>query len=233
MTSCVSSIMRTFAHTATAFFIVIGLAACGSTDAAESGKAPTDSGSSVTSPTEETLPVQGTPPAEATLPLLMTAAAVGPAVLGMSEDELVAALGETLTLSSDAQTFEEGFDVRPVIANGEPIFFVRFDDDRLESIVTTSPLVRTEEGLSPAMTIDDAVTLLGVADFSFYRFEGGRESVEFATAVPQFIRPSGADGVGTAGIYDFNITVEDPIGPFGATEHSPGSIIFSLTIEMV
>lgn len=163
----------------------------------------------------------------------MTAVAVGPAVLGMSEDELVVALGETLTLSSDSETFEEGFDVRPVIADGDPICFVRFDDDRLESIVTTSSLVRTEEGLAPGMTIDDAVARLGAADFNFYRFEGGRESVEFATAVPQFIRPSGEDGVGTAGIYDFSITVEDPIGPFVTTEHSTGSMIFSLTIELV
>jgi len=166
-------------------------------------------------------------------PLTMSADAVGPARLGMTQPELVAALGSSFVLSEDTTTFEEGFGVRAVTLGGDDAFSVHFDADTslLTAIVTTSPHVRTEQGLTPGMTIEDAADVLGTPAFTMYLFEGGRESVEFDTPVEQLVRPAGPDGRHTAGVYDYDVTVEDPIGPYTSATYSPGSVIFSLTIE--
>lgn len=169
---------------------------------------------------------------EAVAALLMTDTSIGPVRLGMTEGDLLDALEPGWTIGPDEITFEEGFDVRPVEANGQTLFFVRFspDNDQVDTIVTTSSVVTTDQGLSPGMSVDDAEALLGSATLTFYRFEGGRESVEFPTEVPQLVRPRAGDGM--AGIYDFEIEPEDPIGPFVTTEHLAEARIFSLTIEL-
>ncbi len=227
--------------------LALVLSACGGIggDAAESAIATTSleqttapPSTAVSATTEPTTATTGPAPSEteaSVWPLAMSANSIGDAHLGMTVDELTTALGPTFTVSPTDTTYEEGFGARAVSYEGQEVFAVHFDEetDLATVMITTSDRVRTTEGLSPGMSLDDAIAVLGDPTFSFYRFEGGREAVEFATPVEALVRPRSADGQSPAGLYDFEIETDDDIGPFFATDYSPGSTIFSLSIEDV
>lgn len=154
-------------------------------------------------------------------PLVISASGIGPALLGMTADEMQAALGPEYTVApQDAIRVDfSGYDI---VYNGEVVFSANqsFEGDFLDAFITNHPAVAFANGIGPGSGLGALVAEFGPGTLAFSYSNEGREFFDFDA---DSVVPANASietqlgGGGHAGLYttdnDYNETTEfDPAG---------------------
>jgi hypothetical protein len=141
-------------------------------------------------------------------PNVITTDSIGKARIGMTFGELKKTLGKGTTFEV-TNNFAVDFSAIAVKKQGQVQFYIPYeqstkltDDSQIQYLVTDNPSYKTEQGVSPGMTIKQASQIYGAARLRLNREQESKEVVSFAQQPAQItfygVLPGGKD---FAGVY--------------------------------
>jgi hypothetical protein len=117
--------------------------------------------------------------------LQITPGGIGVAKIGMSLKELKEQTGEGFEFPIKTSLLE-GFDAIAVTKAGKIQFYIPYpagtqftDTDRIQHLITDNPDYRTEQGVGPGTSINQAATVYGSATLSLSKDNESREFINF------------------------------------------------------
>ena len=134
--------------------------------------------------------------------------ALGPARLGTTIDQMIAALGPQYRSEPEPVVRSDFPAGHAVIKDGAVVFWAIEQDGVIVTVMSVNPLVGLDSGLRPTLPLEQAVTIhgavalnLGPANREFAAFEDGVGSNDVAVlvAIGQFGGPVGSYAVGGPG----------------------------------
>ena len=157
----------------------------------------------------------------------ITADGVGDAALGLTPDELAAALGPTFEVSDEVRITVD-FDGRIVTSDGAVQFRAAMTDntDKLTLFLVSNPDYATAEGVGATTTIAEAEAIYGDATLSWNPDNEGREFVSFANG------PEGRITFRTPGIGGTNVGIYED-GQFDTAEYEDDAAIAAVWVSCI
>lgn len=159
--------------------------------------------------------------------LVITADGAGDATLGLTPDELAAALGPDYDLGDEVRITVD-FDGRVVTRNGQVQFRAAMTDtgDELTLFIISNPAYLTAEGVGATTTIADAEAAYGPATLSWNPDDEGREFVSFENG------PRGRIAFRTPGIGGNNVGIYAD-GEFETNDYEDGAAIAAVWVSCI
>jgi len=157
---------------------------------------------------------------------------LGVAQLGMTLGTLKQQMGEGVEFEAQPN-FMVDFDAIAVRRSGELLFYILHltnqpftDADSIQGLTTDNPLYKTEDGVGPGVSLQEAETRYGEATLSYNTDNEGREYVRFAEqSAPNLSFATGNSNAETAGIY------ASPTGGYNETQdYKEGATIQSVLV---
>jgi hypothetical protein len=138
----------------------------------------------------------------------ITPVGIGQAKIGMTFGDLKQQMGEGVEFAIKT-SFIDGFDAIAVTKAGKVQYYIPYpagtkftDEDRIQHLMTDNPNYRTEKGVGPGTTIEQATSVYGDATLSLSKENESREFISF-TQHPNGLafRPKPAKNQSVAGDY--------------------------------
>jgi hypothetical protein len=138
----------------------------------------------------------------------ITPVGIGNAKIGMTFGDLKQQMGEGVEFPVKT-SFIDGFDAIAVTKAGTVQYYIPYpagtkftDEDRIQHLMTDNPNYRTEQGVGPGTTIEQATSVYGDATLSLSKENESREFISF-TQHPNGLafRPKPAKNQSVAGDY--------------------------------
>jgi hypothetical protein len=138
----------------------------------------------------------------------ITPVGIGTAKIGMTFGDLKQQMGEGVEFTVKT-SFIDGFDAIAVTKAGTVQYYIPYpvgtkftDEDRIQHLMTDNPNYRTEQGVGPGTTIEQATSVYGDATLSLSKENESREFISF-TQHPNGLafRPKPAKNQSVAGDY--------------------------------
>lgn len=157
----------------------------------------------------------------------ISADGAGPAVLGLTADELGEVLGSDYDLGDEVRITVD-FDGHVVTRDGEVQFRAAKagSGDELTLFIISNPTYQTAEGVGPTTTIAEAEAVYGPATLSWSPDDESREFVFFENG------PAGRIAFRTPGIGGTNVGIY-PDGEFETDEYEEGAAIASVWVSCI
>jgi hypothetical protein len=120
-----------------------------------------------------------------TLDQQITPVGIGNAKIGMTFRDLKQQMGEGVEFAVKT-SFIDGFDAIAVTKAGKVQYYIPYpagtkftDEDRIQHLMTDNPNYRTEQGVGPGTTIEQASSVYGDATLSLSKENESREFINF------------------------------------------------------
>ncbi len=115
----------------------------------------------------------------------ITKSGIGNAKIGMTFRDLKQQMGEGVEFAVKT-SFIDGFDAIAVTKSGTVQYYIPYpagtkftDEDRIQHLMTDNPNYRTEQGVGPGTTIEQASSVYGDATLSLSKENESREFINF------------------------------------------------------